>query len=1624
MALIHVYDGLNHNTSYTFNGRLRDHIKGVNWENSIILRGGYRVDADYEVQPEDIIYVRKTPAVATKFAIAVIAIATVVSGVIAGVAIYNNKQTENEMEAAQKASKAGAEQTGKLPFVKSARNQAATGQTFPYIIGETLFTPYRLCPAHYTIAGAKGEEQYYNVVLECGYNNLVIDKIKMGETLIKAFKTNTPQNGEYSWDKCTYYDDRNKIEIRQTGDFINADFNEKIVMTELNEEIPHDHASSDPDENVQIEEKWQTGVVQELPSRPMKVELIALFDGLQIYDDGWKSQTITLQPQWTNDPDAASPTWNDFDTGFIQNGTPSNTFEYNTKQQMRYSAVQTFTAEQAYGKKISVRVRRTTPKAESNAKDTVYLMAVQTTCYDAKKSTSSNLVAAKVLEDAERDKCTRLGIRVAANANTSGNLDAFSIITRACARTWNGRAWTSARTPTSNLAAWVLEILTSSKHAPSKYEDSELDLATFGEWYTYCQTQGFRADGVICRPTKKKSIIETLCKNGNAALVFNPMTGKIEVAIDNGRDYSIALLNSDTIQTISTTKEFKRKTTGKKVTYINKDEDYDADSVIFMRDGGDYDPQTDTLTKTALEYITTYQHAFKYAWRQMAEEMAQPRVATVKVGREAAYYPIFSRVELQHQSLKIGLSQGKITGLKWQSGLLKEIYIEGTVTFPANVACGVIINCVSDSGRGLCALKVTGTGTTSTLTVTTTIRQSADIIPRAGDYFSFGKLDNDGNFTTVTNTMKITNAEETDDGYTLTLVDYNAALYTYGTLPEYKSNLTKTPDGSKKTVESQRDYITEADSKADATGAAQEALDLITTGVRFTNIYKLKGMRGIPQTGSLDYNIPAIADTFETLRQELDEIRKEATDGISITDDKITIQVSDSETRSRALIEVTAQNITQLVEDEKNDTISIIEQTAAGITQQVQEIEGNVSTLQQTASGLTTQVESINGDISTINGAIGNINNSITGINGDISDINGTIGTINGDITELSGDVSELKQTASGLTTQVANINTEVVTAQTAADNAQTAADNAQTAADNAQTKADNAQTAADNAQTKADNAQTAADNAQTKADNAQTAADNAQTAADNAQTAADNAQTAADAAAAAVIAITTRVTTVEQTANGLTTQVSEITQNVDTITGDVQNITGDVSTLQQTAKGLRVDVTDLDRETAATFAAMKNELIAMIDEGVKDTRAGMSITADAIVLQVENTEKDLRAEIDITADEILIGVEAMREELTGLIDVQAGAVTALVEGGGASGSMSLSLNLPIMIDATTRAKLVNASTEAKVAAVYALIKDSEYYGIKGNASDQAVKALWDDAIAGNLIASQIILDADQINLAGKTIFTSQKTESLANTAQSNAEATAASQRNEMATKLGYASYGAMVNAASNGQTIIDGGYLRTALIEVDNLLAQNIVLKQQGYIKSHNYAESGGSPTAGFMLDAANNVIKTYGMIAHSATINGVLNMATGSFNGYLKSKEGIATGNHTTLTAQSLDVLFSSINITVSNPYAAANVNFNVCGRFRVRMLTDGRGTYYEIKAYQMWFASSYHGKTDFVIVGQDIDANRDLKIAIFNGKGVSVSPYVRIYTRNNVSEQFKTENTFYTDTWDISIYCDLYY
>ena len=176
MALIHVFNGINKKTTYTFNGRLRDHIQGIDWENSIVLKGGYRVNGDYDVQADDIIYIRRTPTSATA-AIVVGVIAICAAGVAVGVSIYQNKKALAEIEAAQTAAKAVAESSAKLPYIKGARNQAATGRSFPVAIGESL----KFGGDDFTEALSRYVRRKYNVLL--GDLSAEDAKIEVGSVL-------------------------------------------------------------------------------------------------------------------------------------------------------------------------------------------------------------------------------------------------------------------------------------------------------------------------------------------------------------------------------------------------------------------------------------------------------------------------------------------------------------------------------------------------------------------------------------------------------------------------------------------------------------------------------------------------------------------------------------------------------------------------------------------------------------------------------------------------------------------------------------------------------------------------------------------------------------------------------------------------------------------------------------------------------------------------------------------------------------------------------------------------------------------------------------------------------------------------------------------------------------------------------------------------------------------------------------------------------------------------------------------------------------------------------------------------------------------------------------------------
>lgn len=935
MALIYVYNGVGKDCDiYNNDGKICDIVKGIDLEKSLIISKGEKLKADYVAKKDDVIFIRRLPK--DPVTAIVVGGAAILGFCAFGTALEQkdkNDKMQAEMDKQAAAAKAAAETRAKLPFVKGSKNQIATGNTLPFIIGKTLMTPYLLSSPFYTFGGANGSKSYYNAVLEIGYAKTAINKISLGTTDLKSW-ADGKLSGTATIAEGTYGDSENRVEIIQNGSFtLDSRFNEKWVSNELNTEIPHRYFDgSDADEGKEIQEEWEAGVVENLPEHAMQVEVVVLLDGCRKYDDGWKNQDITLTVEYCTD--ASNPVWERFSKGFNQNGTYSNTFSYRTKKQMRFVATQTFTAEQAFGSNMAVRVKRTTAKAESNANDTIYLLAVQTKCYDAKKSSKSALVAAKPLEDNLAGKCTRIALRMIANTNTKDILDAFNVTCTSYARTWNGTSWSTEKTPTRNLASWVLEILTSDTHSPSKYEDSELDLDSFGAFYEYCKSNNFYADGAILDGTTKKNTIETLLQNANAALVYDPSTGKIEVVIDSARSYAVALLNSDNIISFQMSKEFKRQTDGRRCTYLNSDAEYSSDTETFMRDDGDYDPATDTLTKLSRDYITTHDHIYKYAWREMAAESAQPRTMTVNVGPVGAYYPIFDCVDVQHKALAIGLGSTTIKSAEYLGGVLSKINLDGFVDFPTDSACGIIVNACAGTERGVLYLKVSNaedTVRTHTLKVTSPVSISDSVLPGHGDTISFGRLDTDGEFTQIRSRMKIMDAEPNGRNYILTLKDYVPEMYKYGTIPAYTSNVTNRPNKTGGTTDQSNilDGVIKAAeqaAKAGGSDAAQEAVNAMTHGNHFTNVHKI------------DFD----GTSIDAILAKIDEVLKTANSMTEIKDEDMTV-----------------------VMDDANMNISTLQQTATEISASVakkadkselEDAKTNISTLKQTATEITATV--------------------------------------------------------------------------------------------------------------------------------------------------------------------------------------------------------------------------------------------------------------------------------------------------------------------------------------------------------------------------------------------------------------------------------------------------------------------------------------------------------------------------------------------------------------------------------------------------------------------------------------------------------------------------------------------
>src|SRR5574344_1111658 len=487
-------------------------LPDIDFNNAVVFVNNKVQPPEYEAQCGDKITVRVMPAESDAMPWYVWTFV-----IPFGIIIYPGLLSYESKKAAEKAQEE-LEKVKKLtnksdidnrPFLRGASNTLATGNSQPYIIGRHFFTPYLLSSPFYKITGTDGADEYTYTVLECGFNKQIIQKLAIDDIIIKTFSQTTPQEGAYSLDTGIFAED-GRVEIAQDGALLSdlPELNYKTESKACNDEIPHD---SD------VAAGTSEYLTYTLNPYAKDVDIAITFPyGLYaMNDDGDKIETqTTITPQYSLD---GGSNWLSFT--FNNNGTQTTLFKRNvSSKELRFVAHKDFTLAnyatlRANGQNaIYIRVRSNGNK-DSMIKNDCYVLYYQSVCYDPDKSTSE-LVPCRVVEDRERAYCTILGLKLKASKINEDKLKKSNIVSHGVARTWNGTTWSPTKTATRNPAAWALEILTSDSHPASKYNDSEndseLDVESVGDYYEWCELNGYKFDWVITQNTKKDDVLKSI----------------------------------------------------------------------------------------------------------------------------------------------------------------------------------------------------------------------------------------------------------------------------------------------------------------------------------------------------------------------------------------------------------------------------------------------------------------------------------------------------------------------------------------------------------------------------------------------------------------------------------------------------------------------------------------------------------------------------------------------------------------------------------------------------------------------------------------------------------------------------------------------------------------------------------------------------------------------------------------------------------------------------------------------------------------------------------------------------------------------------------------------------------
>lgn len=779
---------------------IKEIVKDLDYSNCIVFVDGFQKDENYILKENEVATIRQYPSGSNGGQTAYILLgfatfgltmlADVVIGACGGTRIYD-LMTRNKKSAVNKTAQTSTT-TENLPAISGAKNQSQENQTYPFVMGKHLYTPAYIGKPYRTISGQDGEEQTFHALYLIDYNSCEVTDFKLGITDIASNKEKQT-SGNIVIDS-QYYDAREfgiKLEIQESGEV--SLYSQKVVEEQLSSELTC--------EMIDGEKKSLTAYCFS-SKYPAKVELEFTYNGLIDFEqDGTeKNATVSVDIEASYD---GGKTWGYFanigtknqksgKVVFTSNGT-TTTATGKKNSVMRFTAEKTLTLQElkklhANGNDIiEFRVKKTSYNESERKSDDVYLTGIRTWVADYKATESRNeIVYQNPMNNVDRDKTTRLGFEIKANQLLDSQLETLNCIVSSKCKTWNGNEWSFEKNVTQNPGAIALELLQGNLRGDKyKYNDSQLDLESFGAFYEYCEQNNFKCNGVLVQQTKTQDVVNTILSCGRGFLTLSG--NKYAVCIDKPREFPVMVLNNQNVLDATNEKSFDDIPDGFRVKFINETNGYTEEERDVLVNTNAENPYYEKLE---IPYQTDPEQIYKFVWYQWLCRKLRPEVWNRKVSVDGNLIEIGSMVEVQDDTILVGIGDGaEIVQVIVNGDYITGIITDGQFSVEDNSErYGVKITQTSEnySPKVRTVEVELKNGAGNEFVFKNPISLNENIIPCIGDIVSFGIYDR------ITSSALCFAKKDNGDGtFDLTLIPYDDRVYTIPEeIPEFESKVT------------------------------------------------------------------------------------------------------------------------------------------------------------------------------------------------------------------------------------------------------------------------------------------------------------------------------------------------------------------------------------------------------------------------------------------------------------------------------------------------------------------------------------------------------------------------------------------------------------------------------------------------------------------------------------------------------------------------------------------------------------------------------------------------------------------------------------------------------------------